>query len=113
MGPIRALDQYVGKDGGDQLTGGVLVEEGDRVDGFEGGGHFGSEVLRDEWARRPFQALHTGIGVQREDQHIAQRSGTFEQPDVTGMKNVVTPVGEDDGFAGALPFCACGKKFVQ
>ena len=60
-----------------------------------------------------FQPLDAGVGVQRQDQDVAERSGGFEQPDVAGMQDVVTAVGEDDLLAGALPFGARGDQFLS
>ena len=45
MRPIRAFDQHVGQNSGDQLARRVFVEEGDGVDGFERRGEFGPFVL--------------------------------------------------------------------
>ena len=51
----------------------------------------------------PFEAPHAGIGIERQDQHIAQRAGLFQQTDVAGMEQIVAAVGEDDGLALPLP----------
>ena len=57
--------------------------------------------------RGTLQALHAGVGVERQNQDVAQRARAFEQTDVARMQNVVAAVGEDHGLAGALPLSAC------
>ncbi len=106
MRPVGALDQNIRQHGGDQFARRVFIEERHGVDGSQGRGEFGALVLRDERAGGTFQALHAGVGIQRQDQDVAERSCGFEQSDVAGMQNIVAAVGEDHLFAGAFPFGA-------
>ena len=112
--PIGAFNQDVRQDGGDQLARGVFVEERDGVHGGEGCGKFGALVLGDERAGGTFQSLDAGVGVEGQDQDVAERSGGFKQSDVTGMQNVVAAVGEDDllpaRFHAARSAISCSRE---
>ena len=59
----------------------------------------------------PFMRADAGIRVQRQNQHIAQRAGLFQQPDVAGMEQVVAAVGEDYRFAFQPPARALFAEF--
>ncbi len=111
MRPIRALDQNVGQDIGDELARRVFVEEGDGVDGVERASHARPFLFGDQRPRGTFETGHAGVGVERENQDVAERPRPFQQADVAGMKKVVTTVGEDDGLAGAAPECARLDQF--
>jgi hypothetical protein len=69
-------------------------------------------MFRSERPRRTFKALHAGIRVQREDEHVAQRTCFFEEADVAGMKQVITAVGEHDGFSSRFPLSALPHQFI-
>ena len=101
--PIRAFDQDVGQDFGDQLARRVFVEESDRVHGFERQRHLQRVPPPESAGAWALSARDARVGVQRQNQHVAQRSRLFQKPDMAGMQNVVTAVGEDHGLSGAPP----------
>jgi hypothetical protein len=103
MCPVGAFDQNVGEQGSDQLARSVFVEKRDGIHGRQRRCEFGALVLGDERPRGTFQALHARVGIQCQDQNVAQRSRGFQQPDVPGMQHVVAAVGEDHLFSRALP----------
>jgi len=111
MRPVGTFDQDVGKDFGDQFAGSVLIEEGDGVDGLQLGGELGPLEFVEQRAGGAFEALDAGIGVEREDEDVAEGAGLFKGADVAGMEQVVAAVGEDDGFAFLFPAAALLDEF--
>ncbi len=111
VGPVGSFDEDVGEQFGDEIAGGVLVEEGDGIDGLKGGGEGGAVPFGDDGAIGTFEALDAGVGVEGENEHVAERTGVFEKADMAGMEDVITAVGEDDGFAGQAPCLAGGDEF--
>ena len=109
--PIRALDQNVGQDCGDQLARRVFIEKRDGVDGAKRQGHAGALRFGDQRPGGAFEARDARIGVQRQDQDVAERTGAFQQADVAGMQKIVTAIGENHGFAGVAPFGARLHQF--
>ena len=69
--------------------------------------------LRNQRARRTFQPLHAGIGVQCENENVAERARLFQQTDMPGMQDVVAAVGEDDGLAGTFSIAAALRPVLR
>ena len=65
-----------------QLARRVLVEQRDRIDGFQRQGQFRAFPFRDQRPGRPLGAPRTGIGVQCENENVAERAGLLQEPDV-------------------------------
>jgi hypothetical protein len=103
MGPIAAFDEHVGEEGGDQLTRSFLVEQRDGVDGVQSESQGGAVRLRNQGTAGTFDGAHAGIGIESEDENVAEAASLFQEADVAGMEKVVAAVGEDDDFALALP----------
>jgi hypothetical protein len=102
--PIGALDEDIRQNDGNQLARRILVEERDGIDGFERQASSARSRSRGSAAATaPWRGARTGIGVQRENENVAERAGLLEEPDVAGVKQVIAAVGEDHGFALALP----------
>jgi len=57
VGPIGALDEEIGQDGGDQFAGSVLVEEGNGIDSGEGKGEAGAGLFVADGPGGAFEAL--------------------------------------------------------
>jgi len=74
-----------------------------RVDRFERECHLGAFPLRDQRTSGSFHMANAGVGIQREDEEIAEGTCLFEQADVAGMQKVVAAVGEDHAPAFVLP----------
>ena len=75
-GPIVApLDQDVGADRVDQRERGVVVEDRHGVDGLERAETSARRLGRVERAGRPFEAADARVGVEADDEEVAQRGG--------------------------------------
>lgn len=111
VGPVGSFDEDVGEQFGDEIAGGVFIEEGDGIDGLKGGGEGGAVAFGDDGAVGAFQALDARVGVEGENEHVAEGTGGFKKADVAGVEDVVAAVGEDDGFAGQAPCLAGGDEF--
>ncbi len=103
VGPISALDEDIGQDGGDEIAGGVFIEESDGIDGGQGEGDAGACLFVADGTGGALEPLDARVCVEGEDQNIAESAGGFEQADMTGMEEVVAAIGEDDAFALVLP----------
>ena len=69
---IAPLDQDIGADRGDQLERRVFVEDRHGVDRLERAQDLGAGLGRVDRTARAFQAPHARVGVQADDQEIAQ-----------------------------------------
>ena len=83
----------------------VLVEDHDRVDAGERGQHFGALVLPVDRAGRSLVAADGRVGVEPDDQDVAERARGLQVADVAGMQQIEDAVGEDDpaAFGCAAP----------
>lgn len=107
MGPVRSFYEDVGYDCGDEFTRRVFVEENDSVNGFERKDSIGSLAFRHDRAGWAFEPPNACVGVECENEDVTERTGLLEQPDVSGMQQVVAAVSEDCGLPGALPLGPC------
>lgn len=112
MRPVGSFYQHIRQHVGDQLARCLFVEERHRVHGFKRARQFGPIILRNHRSSRTFQPLDAGVGIQRENQNVPERPRPFEQPNVPGMQNVITAVGEHYDLAVALPFGAKVNEFL-
>lgn len=103
VGPVGALDEEIGEDGGDEFAGGVFVEEGDGIDGIEREGDAGAGLFITDGAGGAFEALDARIGVEGEDENVAESASGLEEADVAGVEDVVAAVGENNTLAFGLP----------
>lgn len=100
--PVGPLDEDVGLDEADDLGGSVLVEDDDRVDAVERRKHFCSFMLWRNWTARSFVTSHRRIGIQSDDEHVAEMSRVLQVADVAGMEKIEDAVGKDN----PSPVCA-------
>ena len=70
--PIGAFDEHIRKNGRNQIARRRLVEQSDGIDSFERQGEFRAFLFRDERPGRPLGAPRTGIGVQGENENVAE-----------------------------------------
>jgi len=110
MGPVGALHQDVGQNGGDQRTGRLLIEERDGIDSFESQRQFDAVVFGDDRARRSLHAASARVGVEGQDQHVTHRPRRLQGLDVPGMKQIVASIGENHGLALRAPALALLDK---
>jgi hypothetical protein len=101
--PIRSLQEDIGKKFGDQLPGGILIKQSNGIDRLESPGQLRALDLRDQRTGEPLGAPNAGVRIQRQNQPVAQRSGLFQEPDVSRMEQVIAPVGENDDLALLFP----------
>ena len=95
-GPVGALDEDVGLQLADDRLRRVLVEDHGGIDGRERGNHFGALVFRIDRPRRPLVRTNRSIGIDADDQRIAEGAGSVQIADVTRMEQIEDAVGEDD-----------------
>ena len=112
VGPVAGFDEDGGEEAGDEGGGFVFVEEGDVVDGFEGGEHEGAVLLVDDGACGALEAADGGVGVDGDDEDVALRAGEGEGGGVSGVEDVEASVGEDDGAAFFAEAAADGDEVV-
>ena len=109
--PIGSLHQNIGEERGDQLPWGVLVEEGNRVNRGQRGAEFSTLVLVHERPRGPFHSGDARVRVEPQYQDVSKRPRLLQQPDMAGVKQVVTAVRKDHGSAGLSPLVPGLKEF--
>ena len=71
----------------------------------------GALVLDDQRPGGTFEARDARVGIERQDQNVAQRTRLFEQADMARMQNIVTAVGEHHGLIFAAPLGARLDQF--
>lgn len=100
MGVVAALDPHVGFEPGEQGLGGVLVEDGDGVHAFQGAQHADPVGERVDGPSLALAAAHGGVGVDADDEAVADAPGRLEQSDVARVQEVEAAPGGDDRAAG-------------
>src|SRR5690606_41553477 len=65
-----------------QLPGGIFIKKNHAIHGLELQGQPRPSLLVQYGPRRTLQSLHAIVGIQRQDQHIAQRPCPLEQSNV-------------------------------
>ena len=97
QGVVPALHQHVGLQGGDEFLGGVLVEADDGVDAAQAQEDQGAGQIVLEGAGGALEAGDAGVGVQAEDEEVAQGPGVLEVLDVAGVDEIEATIGKDKG----------------
>ncbi len=110
VAPVGAFDEEVGEDFGDELAGGIFVEERDGIDGFEAEGDRGAGVFVQDGPGEAFEALDARVGVQGQDEDVAEGAGCLKQAYMAGMEDVVAAVGKNDFLALLAPLGALGDE---
>ena len=101
-GPVAALDEDVGAERADQLQRRRRAEDRHEVHAGERREDLGALPRRGERAPRPLEAPHRGVGVDADDERVAEFPRLLEVADVADVQQVEAAVGEDDFLAGAL-----------
>src|SRR4051794_11961040 len=113
-GVVAALDPDVGSQLAQDLDGRVLLEEHDVIDAAQRGEHGGAVLLALDGPAGTLQAADRGVGVQADDEAVAERPGGLQRVDVAGMQQVEAAAGRHDRAAlrprplhrGLTPCCA-------
>lgn len=106
--PIPAFDQHIRQNLGDQTTGIRLIEEDDIIDAGQRRKHFSALLLRhDRPVRSLVQASHRLIGIDTDDEKIAEAPGGLQITSMADMHQIETAVGKDDTVALLPP---CGER---
>jgi hypothetical protein len=92
------LTSTSGSERGDEFGGRVLVEERDGIDAGEAGQDVGAVVLVDDGPALALEAAHGRVGVDADDEAVAERAGGVQVRDVAAVQDVEAAVGEDDGL---------------
>ena len=93
---VAALDDDVGFDPTNQLERRVLVEDGDGIDGLEGGEDVRSFTLRPHGPLGSLETFDRGVAVDADNQRVATRTRAHEDVDVSGMQEIEDTIGEHD-----------------
>src|SRR5665213_923563 len=91
---IAALHQHIWSNGQHELERRVFIECGDRVDALERGEHVRTLGLSAHGARGTLEATNRLIGVDADDQAVAERACGHEQVDVAGVQQIEHAVGK-------------------
>jgi len=100
--PVSALDQDIRSHARDKVVGRVFLEDADIVDAFKSGQDRGARGLIIDRPVRAFETRDRCVGVEPQDQTVAQGAGLAEVGHMAGMQDVEAAVGEDD--SQAAPF---------
>ncbi len=98
-GVVSGLDVKIRLDDFDIPGVAAFGEEEDVIDAFESGDEGGTMVLRHNGARGAFVLAHGVVGVDGDDEAVAQGACALDVVNVSGMKDVKCAGGEADGFA--------------
>src|SRR5271165_7680172 len=93
---VGALDQQLWPDRLNKLQRGIFFEDNDQIDGGQRRQYFGAGPFRLDRASRSLQPRRRAVAVETDDEPIAGCLGLPEQPDMAGMQQVETAVGEAD-----------------
>ena len=105
--PVGSLDEDIGLDRRNHRLRCVFVEDRHRVDAAQGGNDLRSLVLRVDRPRRSLVGAHRAVGVDRDDQRVAERACVDQIAHVSRMQKIEDAVGEDD--AASLRANAVGQ----
>lgn len=97
--PVATLDQVVRLDSLNQRQWRVIIEGNDQVDTLQGSQYCKTVVKTIEWSlRRLIQALYRSIGIDANNEAVAQAPGFLQVGNMTAMKNVEAAIGENERF---------------
>ena len=105
FGPVLAFDEHIRLQRGDEIVRGVRIEDDDTVDTLERLEHFRALGLRRDWPRRPLVRADRSVGVEADDQRVAQRAGVLQVSEVADVQEIEDAVGEHDLLAGGAQPC--------
>jgi len=100
--PIGAFDEDVRPDSQNRFERSVLIEAANEIHHLQPAKKFRSIVFQNNRPVRAFHARDRPIGVNRNNQNVAQRASTAQKFDMARMQNIETAVRENDLFAGSL-----------
>src|SRR6185437_9798902 len=92
--PVGALDQDVGEERGDHFLGRGLIEEHDVIHAFERGQDLGALLLGDDRTARAFAAADAGVGVDGDEEDVAEEAGSLQRLQEAGAAEAVALGGE-------------------
>lgn len=98
---IAAFDVDVGADGFEESDRAGFAENDHGVHAGQGGEDGGAVAFGDEGAVGAFELADGAVGIEADDQEVAELFGALEVADVAVVKEVETAVGGDDGLAAA------------
>lgn len=96
---IGAFSVYIGAYGPNQLLDRRLVEYCDEIDCAKGGDQFRALVFGNERTALTLESSGLGIGVDPNDEKIAERFRSLEISNMTYMQEIKTPICKNDGLA--------------
>src|SRR6185436_10392487 len=104
-GPVGALDEHIGLNRRDQVVRCLLVEDDDAVDTGESLEHLRPLGLRRDWTLRPLVGANRPVGVEADNQRVAEGPGLLQVAEVADVQQIEHAVGEDDRLAGGAESC--------
>ncbi len=111
--PVAAFYKHIGKEAGDDFARCGLVENHNRVHGFERGEDFGTLAFRQDWTAGAFQLANAGVTVETDNQRVSESAGLLEAADVAGMQQIEAAVGEDNAAAVAFLAAKPQNRFLD
>lgn len=102
-----ALHEHIGAERFEEGFGRGFIKKDDVIDEIERSEDRGALFFGENGAGRPFNLANAAIGIDRDDEGIAELAGLLQKFDVAEMDEIEAAVGEDDAFAGG----AEGLKF--
>ena len=94
LGPVGAFDEHIRLKAGNHLMRRVLVEDDDGVDAVERRENLGALALGSDRPAAAFDRPNGAIGIQPDNERVAQGAGLPQIPDVAGMQEIEDPVRE-------------------
>ena len=95
---VASLDQNRRRNGGDEVIGGVFVEQHDVVHAGERSQQEGPVAIGHDRPSGSLQPPHRSVGVDRHDETIAHRGRLLQVLGMTAVEDVEAAVGEHDPF---------------
>jgi len=87
-----------------------LVEHDNEIDTFKGGKHVASLFLRNDRPFITFERPDGAVGVEADDQHIAEPPRVVQVGDMADVQKVKASVGEYDTATGFAEFVETFRK---
>lgn len=93
---VSAFGEDIGADGFDEFDGGIFVEEHDGIDATLCGEDMGAVAFVLNGSAWAFEASYGGVGIEADDEGVAEAAGFLQIIDVSDVKDIKATVGEDD-----------------
>jgi hypothetical protein len=108
---VATLDVDVRPDRLEQVDRAVVLEDGHVFHAADRRDHRRPVLGRADWPIRSLEPAHGLVGIDPDDEHVAEGRGLLKAFNVAAVKDVETTIGEDDPVAcAAMPGKAAGQE---